>query len=167
MVQTSGQMPKRSDQVRRRNRTTGIPITNAQAWPELDSIYVPNDYVILEPDEEWHPIATKLYCDALRSGQCYYYEASEYALLYMLCENISRDMKPQVIGVHPETGRVMRAKQSIRGTSLNAYNKLMQDLMMTEAARRRIHVELIRGFENAEVDPRVRTMQSLQNRLTG
>jgi hypothetical protein len=144
-----------------------MPITNAKAWPLEGEVYVPSDYEIMEPDEDWHPIATNLYCDALRSGQCYYYEASEYALLYMLCENISRDMKPQVIGVHPETGRVMRAKQSIRGTSLNAYNKLMQDLMMTEAARRRIHVELIRGFENQEVDPRVRTLQSLKDRLAG
>lgn len=160
-----GPVPKRSEQ-RRRQSPADSDITQAEAWPMPDNLPVPEDYEVLPPDENWHPIAKRFYVDSLRSGQVYYYEASEYALLYMLCESISRDMKPQVVGMDPETGELKRARIPLKGTSLNAYGKIMAELLITEGSRRRAKIELTR-MELEPDDSRKRNIQSLRDRLAG
>lgn len=162
---TRGPVPKRTNQVRRANKPTIDPIYGA-AWPENPEGHIPEDYDLWEPEENWHPLAKKFYTDSLRSGQCYYYEASDYSVLYLICESISRDLKPQVVGMDPETGELKRARIPLKGTSLNAYMKAMNDLLITEGSRRRVKVELVRGYENVE-DPKVRNLQSLKDRLAG
>lgn len=160
----AGPVPKRSDQRRRSNGPTH-PTLHGEAWPAEPEKMIPEDYDLWEADENWHPIAKKFYEDALRSGQCYYYEASDYSVLYMVCESISRDMKPQVVGIDPETGEIKRARIPLKGTSLNAYMKAMNDLLITEAGRRRVHVELVRGYENDQNDAKARGIASINARL--
>lgn len=151
-----GPIPKRTEQLRRNNAK---PVQNAASLSE--------GFEPWEADDDWHPVAIRVYEAACNSGQRVFYEESDWALLWNLCENMSRDLKPQVIGVHPETGKVMRAKQSIRGTTLNAYTRIMQDLMLTEAARRRARVELVRGYADTETDRQGAMVVDMKRRLNG
>lgn len=160
-----GPIPKRTEQRRRQNKEDR-DVSNSQAWPMPENLPVPDDYEVKPPDENWHPIAKSFYVGSLRSGQVYYYEASEYELLYLLCESISRDMKPQVVGIDPETGEVKRARIPLKGTSLNAYMKVMGDLLITEGSRRRAKIELTR-MELEPDNSRKNNLQSLKDRLAG
>ena len=96
-----------------------------------------------EPDESWHPIARQIYDSVLRSGQVIWMEPSDWSVLYLMCESISRDLNPQVVGI-TEDGEVVRAEIPLKGASLNAYNKTMAALMMLEGERRRLRIELER-----------------------
>ena len=161
-----GPAPKRTEQRRRANRPN-VDVNVATAWPDETEAWIPEDYDLWEPDENWHIIAKKFYEDALRSGQCYYYEASDYATLYLICESISRDMKPQVVGMDQETGELKRARIPLKGTSLNAYMKAMGDLLINEGSRRRAKVELVRGYVMDEEDPRITKLADLRARMAG
>lgn len=131
---TGGPVPKRSEQRRRRNQPE-TPVVKAPSGAEVE---------IPAADEKWHPVARRLYESFAKSGQSAFYEQSDWETAYLLAESLSRELKPQVIGTHPETGRPVRATIPIKGASLSAYLKVMTDLLTTEGARRRAGVELQR-----------------------
>ena len=80
----------------------------------------------LEADENWHPIAKELWESALSSGQADFYQNSDIAYLYSLCEEISE------------------YKQSPKRSSMmfTAIMSAMNPLLLTEGDRRRVRVEL-------------------------
>lgn len=130
-----GPPPKRQAERRRRNKPDGIQVTTAPGAAEV---------VVPEPDESWHPVARRWYESLADSGQSRFYEPSDWATAYLLAESISRDLKPQVVGIHPETGRPVRAAIPLKGASLAAYLRAMTALMVTEGDRRRARLELER-----------------------
>jgi hypothetical protein len=79
-----------------------------------------------DPDPEWHPIALMLWEGALSSGQASFYQNSDYAMLYSLCDDISYIKK-----------RGQRSAQML-ATVYSA----MTSLLITEGDRRRVRVEL-------------------------
>jgi hypothetical protein len=99
---------------------------------------------MIPADEHWHPVATQWYESLNLSGQRIYYQPSDWATAYLLAESISRDLKPQVVGIHPETGEAVMAVIPLKGASLGAYLKGFTALMVTEGDRRRLQIELER-----------------------
>lgn len=126
-----GPVPNRSDQRRRRNAPE-VPIDTA---PAAEDVEAP------EPDMSWHPIALRWYQSLADSGQSHWYEPSDWALAYLIAESMSRDLKPQVVGVSID-GKAVKATIPLRGTSMSSYLKAMTALLVTEGDRRRLRIEL-------------------------
>lgn len=144
-----GPVPKKDGERRRRNKTAtvggkrGDLSTIPAEVVNVDELLA-GEVTIPVPDEKWHPIAKMVFESQAKSGQVIWMEPSDWATLYMLCESISRDMNPQVIGTHPETGDPVWAKIPLKGASLAAYLKGFEGLLMAEGGRRRLRIELER-----------------------
>lgn len=141
----SGPPPKKDAERRRRNKTpesggslSAIPATVVN----IDALLV-GEVEIPVPDETWHAIARLLYDSVMRSGQVIWMEPSDWAALYLMCESISRDLNPQVVGI-TEEGDVVKDTIPLKGASLSSYLKGMGSLMMLEGDRRRLRIELER-----------------------
>ena len=76
-------------------------------------------------DKDWHPVAQRLYKSLKSSGQSRFYQDSDWAYAYMLCDDIT----------HYMSGR--------RGAQMAAtIYGAMSSLLITEADRRRARIEL-------------------------
>lgn len=152
-----GPVPKRSDQRRRRNKAqepTKAPAGGDGGGDER------------KPHSRWHPIAKRLYLSAAQSGQASFYEESDWATLYLLCESIDRELKPQIVGM-VEGEPVTRAVPP-KGASLAAWSKLMTSLLFTEGDRRRAQLELQRpGAEGGEEVAGVSELEEYRRRIHG
>jgi hypothetical protein len=113
----------------------------------------------------WHKIALAWYEALELSGQAEFYEPSDWAVAYLVAESISRDLKPQAIGLHPVTGRVVRARVPLRGTALTAYLKAMSGLLVSEGDRRRAGVEISRTASSAEPAAGVTVIDEYRDRF--
>lgn len=78
------------------------------------------------PDPDWHPIATKLYNSLKTSGQSDFYQNSDWALAYALCDDLSH---------YKKSGK--RSAQMAQ----TLYSAL-GNLLVTEGDRRRVRIEL-------------------------
>jgi hypothetical protein len=114
-----GPVPNReSDLARPRERKGGQvqPVTKGVARP----VKVPN------ADRSWHPIARRLW-DALKSsGQADFYQDSDWALAYSLCEDLSHYKRA--------------SKRS--GQMLQTIYSAFERLLVAEGDRRRVRIEL-------------------------
>ena len=141
-----GPVPKRSEQRIRRNKDYP-EITKAEAGGHFPAPF--------EPDEAWHPIALEFWESLQHSGQARFYEQSDWVAAYILCEHLSRELKPQFIGLaksfDASTGNSIETpltmKVPLKGANLSAIRTWMASLMVTEADRRRLSIEL------SKVDP--------------
>lgn len=140
-----GPVPKKDAERRRRNKTpeskgslSDIP---AQVV-NVDELLV-GEVEIPEPDEAWHPIAKQMWEAQTKSGQVLWMEPSDWSMLYLVCESISRDLNPQVVGI-TEDGEVVKDTIPLKGASLSSYLKAFEALLMAEGGRRRLRIELER-----------------------
>jgi len=140
-----GPIPKKDAERRRRNKTPessgSLSAIPAQVV-NIDDLLA-GEVEVPVADETWHPIALQMYESVQRSGQVIWMEPSDWAALYLICESISRDLNPQVVGI-TEDGDVVRDVIPLKGASLSAYLKAMASLMMLEGDRRRLRIELER-----------------------
>jgi hypothetical protein len=140
-----GPVPKKDAERRRRNKTPesegSLSAIPAQVV-NVDDLLV-GEVEVPVPDEGWHPIARLMYDSVLRSGQVIWMEPSDWSALYLMCESISRDLNPQVVGI-TEDGEVVKEQIPLKGASLSSYLKAMASLMMLEGDRRRLRIELER-----------------------
>jgi len=108
-----------------------------------------------EANDEWHEVAARFY-DALRhSPQRLYYEESDWAFAYLLCEHLTRELNPKFVGtkkVHEgETvsGLPIMVDEEMYEQmpvgSIAAIMKAMEKLMVTEPDRRKARVEIERN----------------------
>jgi hypothetical protein len=77
-------------------------------------------------DREWHPIARDLYNACKRSGQADFYQQSDIALLYSLCDDLS----------------YYKSSYKRSGQMLQSIYSAMERLLVTEGDRRRVRIEL-------------------------
>lgn len=82
--------------------------------------------VIPDHNPEWHPIAIQLYLACQESGQSDFYQSSDWAMLWSLCDDLS-EYKSQ-------------ARRSAQ--MLAAIYSQMNSLLVTEGERRRVRIEL-------------------------
>ena len=145
---TRGPVPKRSSQRRRTNKPEdGIEPTTAPGAVEVP---------VTKANAKWHPIAKRWFEALAPSGQSAFYEPSDWATAELIAESMSRDLKPQVVGMSetvktdPESGvsytvaEPVLAAIPLKGASLAAYLKAMSALLVTEGDRRRVRLELER-----------------------
>lgn len=155
---TRGPAPKRSTQRRRRNAPE-IPVTTGIA----------SKGVVAPPaDDEWHPVARAWYDSLAESGQATFYEPSDWALAFLMAESISRDLNPQFVGfrqVDKFETEPIRETIPMKGASLSAYLKAMTDLLVTEGARRRASVELMKPVGDDDEDAAVAMLDEYRARL--
>lgn len=81
---------------------------------------------IPEPDPDWHPIALMLWSSLEDSGQADFYQQSDWAMAYSICDDISHYKKS--------------GKRS--GQMLATIYSAMSSLLITEGDRRRVRMEL-------------------------
>lgn len=149
-----GRVPKRSNQ-RHGHRT--------QAEKDLiDKGVGAAEVPVPEPNPKWHPIAKRWFQSLGQSGQRDWYEPSDWATAELIAESLSRDLKPQVVGVNekvevdPKTGQSLTTAEPVmatiplKGASLAAYLKAFSVLLVTEGDRRRARLELERPKPGGE-----------------
>ena len=119
---TRGPAPARSDQKRRRNK----PETPVEQVEQVGTVTVP------PADDSWHSKAQAWYAALEHSGQARYYEPSDWQTAQIAAETLHRfltDEKPNA-------------------QLLAQFNAMQAALMVTEGARRRAGVEVIRREPN-------------------
>lgn len=136
-----GPPPKRESHRRRTNQPALGEATKA---PAAKKVRVPT------ADRTWHPVAKQLYNSLKQSGQAAFMEPSDWGTAWVLCESISREMKPQPIG-NTEAGEPIMAELPPKGASLAAWLKALSLLMATEGDRRRLRLELERPAPSGAV----------------
>lgn len=77
-------------------------------------------------DLDWHPIAQLVWNGVIESGQADFYESSDYAVLYSICEDLS---------YYKNAGRRS-------GQMLATIYSALSSLLVTEGDRRRVRLEL-------------------------
>lgn len=135
-----GPPPKRSSQRRRQNKPAGGEIDRA---PGAAEVPVP------KANSKWHPVAKRWFESLAASGQSVFYEPSDWATAELIAESMSRDLKPQVVGVNEDTGEPVMAVIPLKGASLAGYLKAFAALLVTEGDRRRARIELERPKSGA------------------
>lgn len=122
-----GPVPHRSEDLSRdrdANRGGRPDITKGKARP----------VVWPQPDENWHDIARMLWDACQLSGQADFYQQSDIALLYSLCDDLSHFKDS-----HKRSGQMLQ-------TIMSSFERLL----VAEGDRRRVRVEL--EVESAEDD---------------
>lgn len=140
-----GPAPKKDAERRRRNTTPdngGLSAIPADVV-NLDDLALSGEVEIPTADEKWHPIAKQIYEAQKNSGQVLYMEPSDWSMLFLMCESISRDLNPQFVGL-TEEGEPVFESIPLKGASLNAYLKGFNDLLVAEGGRRKLRLELER-----------------------
>ena len=102
-----------------------------------------------DPDPEWDVIARMLWEGALRSGQSDFYQDSDWAVLYWLCDNVTHYQKTK-----RRSAQMFAALQSAMST-----------LLLTEGDRRRVQIELEKPQEAGDEAKAV--MQAYMSGLAG
>jgi hypothetical protein len=124
---TTGPVPKRADQRRRRNK----PDTALRSVKVSGAVDVP------DPDEDWHPIAHAWYVSLAESGQSRFYEPSDWAQARLWAEILSRQLL---------SGR-------ISAQMMATWSSAATELLTTEGARRRARMEIERDILSAVDEP--------------
>lgn len=144
---TRGPIGKRSDERRRTNTPESegqLPVAKGEGN---------FDFVIPEPNEDWHPLVIELYEGLIDSGMSDFFQLSDWAAAQIMCESLSRELLPQFVGfqdrVHPGTQMMeklpTKMKIPIKGGNMSAYLRFFAVLGVTEGDRRRLNIELQRG----------------------
>lgn len=152
MVATRGPVPKRSEDRIRRNKPDGLGVTKGTMRP----------VTIPRPDPKWHPIAKRLYKSMSTSGQADFMQNSDWALAYSLCDDLSRykreeDSRARAQDLADKWWSLTREERIDAGLSpdtaphvpkggsamkLQSIYSALDRLMVTEADRRRLRIEL-------------------------
>lgn len=120
-----GPVPKRSTERRRRNSTSKVQTVAVLVGAKVE---------IPAPDPAWHPIAKDWYLSLAQSGQSQFYEPSDWQMARFVADAMSRNLK-------------QRAKFS--AMLFTTVVAAMNDLLTTEAARRRVRLEIERNADAA------------------
>jgi len=132
----SGPVPNRSEDLARPRERKGkdiVPVTKGTLRP----VRIP------AADRNWHPIARRLYNSLKTSGQRDFYQNSDWALAWSICEDLSVYKEP----CHDRNG-VEYYKRS--GQMLQTIYTAMERLLVTEGDRRRVRIELSAPEEEGE-----------------
>ncbi len=121
MGRTTGPIPKRAAERRRRNKPEGGAVTPVAA--PVAAVECP------PASDAWHPIARDWYKSLATSGQAVFYEPSDWATAQYVAEAMSRGL---------ESSR-------FSAQLFAAVSSAMTELLTTEGARRRARLEIERG----------------------
>jgi len=132
----SGPVPNRSEDLARPRERKGkdiVPVTKGTLRP----VRIP------AADRNWHPIARRLYNSLKTSGQRDFYQNSDWALAWSICEDLSLYKMPLV-------NRDGEEYYKRSGQMLQTIYTAMERLLVTEGDRRRVRIELSAPEEEGE-----------------
>jgi hypothetical protein len=138
---TRGPVPKRSTQRRRENKPE-IPVETAPASRKVE---------MPTPNGNWHPLARDMYLSLADSGQSVFFEPSDWAVARLAAES---------------TSRLLRGER-FSAVLLSAVDSMWARLLMTEADRRRLRIELEKPKEDADAVAAVSFLDDARKRLSG
>lgn len=148
---TTGPVPKRSEERRRRNARTeageAMDVETVAAPPEAPPVEAPPT-----PDH-WEPMVQAFYEGVKASLFVKFYEPSDWHVLLITMESLHRDLQEQFVGIDEKTGEVIRDRVPIKGASLNAYSKVWASLLLTDGDRRRLRLETERASSGQPAEP--------------
>lgn len=144
VVGRSGRTPKRSEEKMGHRSKAELAA--------IDRVQVPG---IVEPppaEEHWHSIAKNWYESLSQSGQSIYYEPSDWAAAQLAAEVMTRNLNAGKFSAQL-FGSVWAA---------------LQDLMTTEASRRRLRIELERqSATDSQKSAEAIVLDEYRDRITG
>lgn len=145
MVGRRGPLPRRLDEPQeasslRRKRAEGVRGTRVSAP-------VPST-VGREADPQWHPIARMIWDAALKSPQRRFYEETDWAVLYSVCDDVS----------------YFKGQERRSGQMLASVNSMLLSLLLTEGDRRRTQIELTRDDEGSGESPSLTVLKEWAER---
>lgn len=119
-----------------------------------------------DPDPTWHPIAASTYDSVQRSGQAEFYTESDWTKLYLVCDQLSLNLKPSFVGFATDWKVVMVGGEEqlvkydrpisgvvpMNGATMNALQAMMASLGIAEGDRRRVGIELVRTPKSVEAN---------------
>lgn len=124
----TGPVPNReADLARPRDRKgrDAVPVTKGTLKP----VKIPN------ADRSWHPIAKRLWDSLKTSGQSDFFQDSDWAFAFSLCDDLSYYKKP--LTARDGTEYIKRSPEMLK-----AIYSAMERLLVTEGDRRRVRIEL-------------------------
>jgi hypothetical protein len=139
---TRGPAPKRDAE---RRRTNERPVDTKTV--ETDDTFT-RAVVIPDPDPDWHKVARRVWDSFPESATSVLLEPSDWAILFLACEDLSRELKPRKVQIGIDGGGdpiIVEASLPMPGAKLNAILKLMGNLLATEGDRRRLQIEVNRA----------------------
>ena len=146
-----GPLPKREGERRRTNKTTESGESNEVTKVEVDPATLEDVSDVKAPPapEHWDSIAIDLYESHFRSAMRVFYEPTDWQILYTLCDQLDRHLKPQPIMVEgsavvDDDGDPIMRTIPMPGSTLSAIMKELGNLGSTEGARRRLRIEVDR-----------------------
>lgn len=139
---TRGPAPKRSSERRRRNLDSKVETVPAI----VAAVEVP------AANQAWHPIALGWYESLQQSGQSQFYEPSDWWAAQFVADAMSRNLKQ---------------RQKFSAVLFASVMSGMTDLLTTEAARRRVRMEIERGGDAPGEPAGVTAIADYQKRLKG
>lgn len=122
-----GPVPKRSDQRVRRNKPEGPATTRIAGALEVQA---PAE------DRSWHISAKRWYRSLKKSGQQVFYEPSDWAYAQLAADLLSAEM----------------SREKPRAVMISQILSMMDNLLTSEGARRRVRIELLRAERDQEQD---------------
>lgn len=114
-----GPVPKRSTERRRRNKSSVVETVKVDAPASA----------VPAANPSWHPIAGDWYASLVESGQAIYFEPSDWQAARFVAEVMSKNLK----------------QKRFSSVLFAAVWAAMNDLLTTEASRRRVRMEIERG----------------------
>lgn len=154
MTATRGPVPKRSGERRRRNKTSDSGVSNEVEHIIVDPAVLEDTSLVPAPaaNPDWHPIARMVYESAKRSAIRDFYEPTDWAQLFVICETISANLneQPVLIQQGPRAGEIEWIAQPMTGATLSGILKGLNDLMFNEGTRRRLRLEFERVPSSGE-----------------
>lgn len=128
-----GPVPKRSEHRRRKNVPEGPALRKA-----------PGAAVVKPPaeDKDWHIAAKRWFRALKKSGQSQFYEPSDWAFAQWACDLMTKEM----------------SREDPRAAMIGELTSMMDNLLTSEGARRRLRVELQRGEDSSDGDADVVVM---------
>lgn len=136
-------MPRRGSIPDRSNERLGHR-TEAELAVTVAPSGTPEEIPQPPPNPDWHPLAKSWYASFGVSGQKIWYEASDWMMLMVAAEQISRELNEKVIGVTVHGAKVY-GTSPMSASSIAAVTKIATNALATEADRRRVKAELTRG----------------------
>ena len=142
-----GPIPMRSDDLARpeydANRKGNIQLKKGKSIPS-------------EPkaaDPEWETLASEVYTSMMNSGMSAFFEASDWAMLYLLCDHLS-DLRK----TYKETGR-------LPAIIFQTVMRELNSLGMSEGERRRMRIELEAEVADDSEEATITVIDSYREKL--
>lgn len=126
-----GPIGNRSDDLARDRSRKGGDTGPEMKFGQMMPVRIP------DADPEWHAIAVMIWDSLIDSGQADFYQQSDWAYAYSLCDDVSHYKNAGRWNKHSGAFEAYRSPEMLK-----AIQSAMASLLMTEGERRRARVEL-------------------------